>query len=145
MKTQIQVTLLVAAALYMAWGLALLLAPSVTQGFISNGAYDPAMSAMFGATLLGMMVTFVIAAYDPEKEIVRASAAGMAFVGFTAAFLVFIGKSMPLSPLTVISLAVDLGACGVLFLTEARLDMLRQAGRPRARGEKKPAMTRRHA
>lgn len=145
MKTQIQVTLLVAAALYMAWGLALLLAPGVTQGLVSKGPYDPAMTSMFGATLLGMMVTFVIAAYDPEKEIVRASAAGMAFVGFTAAFLVFIGKSMPLSVLTVVSLVVDLGACGVLFLSEARLDMLRQPDRPGARGVKKASMARRHA
>jgi len=145
MKTRIQVTLLIAATLYMAWGLALLLAPGVAQGLISNGPYDPSMTAMFGAALLGMMVTFVIAAYDPEKEIVRASAVGMAFVGFTAAFLIFIGKSMPLSALTVISLVVDLGACGVLFLSEMRLDLKRQSVRPSPRAVKKATLTRRHA
>ncbi len=145
MKTQMRVILLVAAALYMAWGLALLLAPDVAQGLISNGVYDPSMTAMFGAALLGMMVTFVIAAYDPEKEIVRASAVGMAFVGFTAAFLIFIGKSMPLSSVTVISLVVDLGACGMLFLTEARLDLKRQPAKTGSRAPRKPALARRHA
>ena len=50
-------------------------------------------------------------------------AAGLAVVGFTSAYLIFIAKAMPLAPVTVISLLVDLGACAVLFLTEARIDL----------------------
>ena len=126
MESQIRFTLLIAAALYMGWGLALVLAPQVSHSLISNGPYDPVTTAMFGATLIGMMVMFVIAAYDPEREIVRASAAGLAVVGFTAAYLIFIAKAMPLAPITVISLLADLGACAVLFLTEARLDLRQQ-------------------
>ncbi len=127
MESQIRFTLLLSAALYMAWGLALVLAPEASHRLISTGAYDPVTTAMFGATVIGVMVMFVIAAYDPEREIVRASAAALAVVGFTAAYLVFIAKLMPLSPVTVISLLVDLGACGMLFLTEARLDLQRQS------------------
>lgn len=138
MKTQIQVTLLIAAALYMAWGLALLLAPSVSHDLISIGPYDSATTALFASALLGMMVTFLIAAYDPEKEIVRAAATGLAFVGFTSAYLIFIGKSIPLSVVTVGSLVVDLSACGVLFLTEMRLDFKNQ-------GDRKPGGKRRRA
>jgi hypothetical protein len=130
MESQIRFVLLIAAALYMGWGLALVLAPQTSHSLISNGPYDPVSTAMFGATLIGMMAMFVIAAYDPEREIVRASAAGLAIVGFTAAYLVFIAKAMPLSPITVISLLADLGASAVLFLTEARLD-LRQQTKPR--------------
>jgi hypothetical protein len=48
---------------------------------------------------------------------------------------------MPLSPLTVISLLVDLGACAVLFLTEARID-LREQTKPRRMTS---AARRRHA
>jgi hypothetical protein len=129
-RTTIQVVLLIAAALYMGWGLTLLLAPSVSHGLVSTGPYDPSVTAMFGATLLGMMVTFVIAAYDPEKEIVRASAVGMAFVGFTAAYLIFVAKVMPLQPLPVISMFIDLAACGILFLTEMRIDLAEQEGNP---------------
>jgi NADH:ubiquinone oxidoreductase subunit 6 (subunit J) len=87
-------------------------------------------TAMFGAAMIGMMIMFVIAAYDPEREIVRAAAAGLAVVGFTSAYLIFLAKAMPLGPLTVISLLVDLGACAVLFLAEARLD-LRNQKKPR--------------
>jgi hypothetical protein len=131
MESQIRFTLLVAAALYMGWGLSLVLAPSVTHNLISNGPYDMVSTAMFGAAMIGMMIMFVIAAYDPEREIVRAAAAGLAVVGFTSAYLIFIAKAMPLAPLTVISLLVDLGACAVLFLTEARLDLQDQEKKPR--------------
>jgi hypothetical protein len=123
MESQIRFTLLIAAALYMGWGLSLVLAPSVSHGLVSNGPYDLVSTVMFGAAMIGMMIMFVIAAYDPEREIVRAAAAGLAVVGFTSAYLIFIAKAMPLSPITVISLLVDLGACAVLFLTEARLDL----------------------
>ncbi len=139
MKAQIQVTLLIAAALYMGWGLTLVLAPGSVHPLLSLGPYDSVTTAMFGAAMLGMMATFVIAAYDPEKEIVRAAATGMAFVGFTAAYLVFIAKSMPLSLYTVGSLAIDLVCCGVLFLSEARLDLATKR-RPAARGRGKKRM-----
>jgi hypothetical protein len=130
MESQIRFTLLIAAALYMGWGLSLVLAPGASHSLISNGPYDPVTTAMFGAAMIGMMIMFVIAAYDPEREIVRAAAAGLAVVGFTSAYLIFIAKAMPLGPLTVISLLVDLGACAVLFLAEARLD-LRNQKKPR--------------
>jgi len=134
MESQIRFTLLVAAALYMAWGLSLVLAPQMSHDLISHGPYDPATTAMFGAAMIGMMIMFVIAAYDPEREIVRALAAGLAVVGFTAAYLIFIAKAMPLRPITVISLLVDLAACGVLFLLEARLDLLKQSAKGRRSG-----------
>jgi len=126
MESQIRFTLLIAAALYMGWGLSLVLAPEASHSLISIGPYDPVTTAMFGAAMIGMMIMFVIAAYDPEREIVRAAAAGLVVVGFTSAYLIFIAKAMPLSPLTVISLLVDLGACAVLFLTEARIDLQEQ-------------------
>ena len=143
MKTQIQVTLLIVAALYMGWGLTLILAPGKSHALLSLGPYDSVTTAMLGAALLGLMATFVIAAYDPEKEIVRASAVGLAFVGFTAAYLVFITKSMPLSVYTVGSVAVDLVCCGVLFLSEARLDLAaKRRTAVRGRGRKRMAMPR---
>jgi len=126
MESQIRFTLLIAAALYLGWGLSLVLAPGTSHGLISIGPYDPVTTAMFGAAMIGMMIMFVIAAYDPEREIVRAAAAGLAVVGFTSAYLIFIAKAMPLGWLTVTSLLVDLGACAVLFLTEARIDLKKQ-------------------
>jgi len=126
MESQIRFTLLIAAALYMGWGLALMLAPQMSHTLISTGPYDPVTTAMFGAAMVSMVIMFVIAAYDPEREIVRAAAAGLAVVGFTAAFLVFIAKAMPLRPITVTSLLIDLGASAALFLMEAKLDLRAQ-------------------
>lgn len=126
MESQIRFTLLIAAALYMGWGLSLVLAPGTSHVLISIGPYDPVTTAMFGAAMIGMMIMFVIAAYDPEREIVRAAAAGLAVVGFTSAYLMFIAKLMPLGALTLISLLVDLGACVALFLMQARIDLQKQ-------------------
>jgi hypothetical protein len=144
MESQIRFTLLIAAALYMGWGLSLVLAPSVSHSLISNGPYDMVSTAMFGAAMIGMMIMFVIAAYDPEREIVRAAAAGLAVVGFTSAYLIFIAKAMPLAPITVISLLVDLGACAVLFLTEARMD-LQDQDQKKPRRVATASVRRRHA
>jgi len=134
MESTIRFTLLVAAALYMGWGMVLVLAPQQAHAIISVGPYDPVTTAMFGAAMIGMMAMFVIAAYDPEKEIVRAAAAGMTVVGFTAAYLIFIAKGMPLSPYTVLSLVVDLGSAAILFLTEARIDLRQQTSKSAKRG-----------
>jgi hypothetical protein len=132
MESQVRFSLLVVAALYMGWGLALALVPEAGHGLISHGPDDPVTTAMFGAALIGMTIMFVIAAYDPEREIVHASASGLVVVGFAAAYLVFIVKAMPLTPITVISLLAGIGICGVLLLTEARID-LRNQEKPRRR------------
>jgi hypothetical protein len=134
MKTQIQFTLLVAAVLYMGWGLTLLLAPMASHKLISAGPYDPVVTAMFGVALIAFTLTFLIAARDPVKEIVRASSAAMLLIGFTAAFFIFINKSMPLSFVTVATLLIDLAAGVVLFLSEAKLDLLRHSRPVKSRG-----------
>ncbi|MHB1951894.1 MAG: hypothetical protein ACYCQK_10525 [Acidiferrobacteraceae bacterium] len=133
MKTQMQVTLLLAAAVYMGWGLSMLLAPSVAHHLLSSGPIDPVVDAMFGISLVSFAVMFLIAARDPVKEIVRAAAAAQGLIGLTAAYLLFITKTMPLGVVTMLSLLVDLAAAGVLFLTEARLDLARHRMRPAAR------------
>lgn len=131
MKTiQLQITLLVAAAVYLGWGLGLLLAPTAVYPWLSSGPYDRVVASLFGVSLLGFMVTFLIAARDPVKEIVRAAAAAMALIGFTAAYLMFGSKDMPFNLVTGLSLVVDVAAAGILFLTEAKLDLERHSGKP---------------
>lgn len=127
MKTQLQLTLLIAAALYLAWGLGLMLAPTVTQSMISVGTHDPAVTALLAASFLGLMISLLIAARNPVKELVRAVAVSMALIGFTGAYFMFAAKAMPLSGLTLMSLLVDLGAAAVLFLIEGKLDIQRHA------------------
>ncbi len=127
MKTQMQVTLLLAAAVYMAWGLSMLLAPSVAHHLLSTGPTDRVLDGMFGISMVSFAVMFLIAARDPIKEIVRAAASAQGLIGLMAAYLLFITKTMPFNVVTVISLVVDLLAAAVLFLTEARLDLARHS------------------
>lgn len=133
MKTQMQVTLLLAAAVYMGWGLSMLLAPSVAHHLLSFGPTDPVLDAMFGVALVSFAIMFLIAARDPVKEIVRAAASAQGLIGLTAAYLLFITKTMPFNIVTASSLVVDLLAAGALFLTEARMDLVRHRMRPAAR------------
>lgn len=127
MKTQLQITLLLAAAVYMGWGLSMLLAPGVAHHLLSSGPSDSVLNAMFGTAMIAFAVMAVIAARDPVKEIVRATASSQALIGLVAAYLLFITKTMPFNVFTVLSLAIDLLSAGVLFLTEARLDLVRHA------------------
>lgn len=133
MKTQMQVTLLLAAAVYMGWGLSMLLAPSVAHHLVSFGPTDPVLDAMFGVALVSFAIMFLIAARDPVKEIVRAAASAQGLIGLTAAYLLFITKTMPFNIVTASSLVVDLLAAGTLFLTEARMDLVRHRMRPATR------------
>lgn len=149
MKTQIQLTLLAAAVVYMAWGLALLLAPLPAHRLLSVGPYDPVTTAMFGVALVAFAGGFVIGARDPVKEIVRAAAVALGLIGFAAAFLMFIAETLPLGATTLFSLAVDLVGAALLFLLEARLDLARHtvSGKAQAkretRRERKPVARRR--
>lgn len=126
MESLIRFTLVVAAALYLGWGLALILAPQVTHAVISGGPFDPVTTTLFGAGLIGMTIVFVIAAYDPEREIVRASAAALAVVALAALYLMFLPGGMPWSAVTGFSLLVNLGAAFVLAVNAVRVDLRAQ-------------------
>lgn len=141
MKSQLQFTLLGATMLYMAWGLALLFAPASAHRLISVGPYDPVTTAFLAIAFIGFAITFLLGARETAREIVRAAAVILALIGLTAAFLMFVAKMMPVGFATGISLFADLAAAGVLFLSEARMDLERQGKRVRTR----PAATKKRA
>lgn len=142
MKSQLQLTLLGATMLYMAWGLALLFAPASAHRLISVGPYDPASTAFLAIAFVGFAVTFLLGARDTAREIVRAAAVILTLIGLTAAFLMFVLKMMPVGFITGISLFMDLAAAGMLFLSEARMDLQRQGKRVPTRA---PAATKKRA
>jgi hypothetical protein len=129
MKSQLQFTLLGATMLYMAWGLALLFAPASAHRLISVGPYDPVSTAFLAIAFVGFAVTFLLGARETAREIVRAAAVILTLIGLTTAFLMFVVKMMPVGFATGISLAVDLTAAGLLFFSEARMDLERQGKR----------------
>ena len=142
MTSQVQLTLLGATMLYMAWGLALLFAPGPAQRLISAGPYDSVTTAFLAIAFIGFAITFLLGARDTAREIVRAAAVILTLIGLSAAFLMFVVKLMPVGFATGVSLVVDLAAAGLLFMSEARMDPTQQTGKrgtTRARtGAKKP-------
>lgn len=129
MKSQLQLTLLAATMLYMAWGLALLFAPTSAHRLISVGPYDPVLTAFLAVAFVGFAIAFLLGARDTAREIVRAAAVILTLIGLTAAFLMFVLKMMPVGFATGFSLLVDLAAAGMLFFSEARMDLGRQGKR----------------
>jgi drug/metabolite transporter (DMT)-like permease len=131
-KTQVQVALVIAALLYLAWGLGMLLAPELAHQMLSTAPQNPATAAMFTAALFAFAVVFFIGAHEPAHEVVHAAAAGLLFFGVAAAYQMFAAKTMIASPATVASLIINLGAAFFLLLSLTEGGM-RVAAAPRAR------------
>lgn len=125
MKFQTQVALVIAAVLFLGWGLALLIKPQAAHALLSTGPNDPAVTAMFGGALFAFAAVFSIAARETAREIVYASAVSLLFLGVVAGYQMLIGKHMPQNPATVISLVATLGISVFLFIsmTDAAMNL----------------------
>ncbi|MCG6871272.1 MAG: hypothetical protein LJE84_03185 [Gammaproteobacteria bacterium] len=133
MRLRLQIALLVAATLYMGWGLALLLAPIATQSLISTYANDPVMSRMFGISLIAWTIAFCIGARHPEREIVQASIVAMLAVSLVVSYSTFFDGSMPRTAPMAVSLGLN--SALAVFLLATRLGMAYREWR----GQQRPA------
>ena len=145
MRVHVQGALAIVMLLYLLWGLAVLVAPQTAHELLSTGPYDPASLCMFGAALFAFATLFMIAAHMPARDIVHAAAVGLAFLGLTAAYLMFIARTMPASAPTVISLAINVTVALYLLisLTEAATQIGVAASGPQVRRKKTITSTRR--
>ena len=115
MKKQLKASLILAMLLYIAWGMSLLFSPQLVHGLISVDAYDSVTSRMFGGALLAWGIGFLIAAMSPGKEIVQASTLALLVVGVCAAASMFYFDAMPVTPMTLVSLVINIGAAAMLI------------------------------
>jgi len=134
MKPQVQGALVIVALLYLMWGFAFLVMPEKATAMMSTSPHNPALAAMFAASLFAFGTMFLVAAHEPSREIVHAAAVALGFIGATAA-IQMVTKTMPASPMTVISLIINLGAAIYLFisLTDAATTMGGGRGKAKAR------------
>ena len=145
MKPQVQGALLIVALLYLIWAFAFLVMPEQATAMMSTGPHNPALAAMFAASLFAFGTMFLVAAHEPSREIVHASAVALGFIGATAA-IQMLSKGMPASLMTVVSLIINLGAAVYLFisLTDAAMSMAgggRGKTRARAKGARRTRRT----
>lgn len=109
MKAQTQVALLLAAMLYLAWGIALWVAPQSTHALLTGGFYSAGIGALFGAALMALAVLFVLGAAHVLRPMVYAAATALLLIGLTAAYQMFMLHSVMQGPATVVSLVLNLG------------------------------------
>jgi hypothetical protein len=138
MKNYVQVALVIAAVMYLAWGLSLLVAPEWSHAMISSGPFNPTTTALFGAGLFAFVIIFFIAAHRPERETVHAAVTGMLFIGVVAAYQMFVSRSMPQTGWTVASLVIDVAVAFYLLmaLTETAMTLEEKKAAPAARRAK---------
>lgn len=117
MKSHIQIALVIVMILYLLWALGLLVAPETVHNSLSTGPFDASSSAMFGAGLFAFVLVFMVAVHEPTRELVFVSATGLLFFGLTAAYQIFISKTMPQHPVTVFTLIINLGVAVYLLIT----------------------------
>jgi hypothetical protein len=146
MKVHIQVSLYIVAAVALLWAVALFMAPQAIQGLFSSGPYDPAATAMFGASLFAFALLFFMAGLNPINPLVYASIIALGFLTLAALFQMFIGTGMRQNGATFFSLLLYGVIALVLFFTAvqppAAPAMAR--GRPRAAARRAPGR-RRHS
>lgn len=135
MKNHVQSALVIAAILYLGWGLSLLVAPDKMHPLLSTGAYDPVTTAMFGAGLFAFVLVFLIAAHNPLRETVHASVSALLFFGFVGLYQMFVAKGMPQTTLTVVSMVINLAVAIYLLisLTDAAMEGGKRKAKPKAR------------
>lgn len=142
MKAQTQFALLLAAMLYLVWGVSLWVAPHYAYPLLTVGPYSAGVSALFSASLLAMAVLYVIAARHVLRPLLHAAATSLLLIGLTAGYQMFLVHSIAQGPATVVSLILNLGIG--LFLLIAVSDGVYGLDANGGRiGRKRPRVTRR--
>ncbi len=117
MRSEAQFALVIAAFLYLAWGLGVLVAPQATGALLSNEPFNATMTALFGAALFAFSTLFLIGAHDPSREIVHASAVALTLIATVEGYQIWGNRSMPQSPATVFSFIINLGVAAYLLIS----------------------------
>lgn len=147
MKVHIQLCLYIAAAVALLWGVGLFMQPETVHGLFSNGPYDSAATAMFGASLFAFALLFFTAALYPVNPLVYASVSALALLSITALFQMYIGSGMPRNGLTFLSLLIYGVMALILFFSLVQPPAVAARGRmpARAHGSARPAARQRRA
>lgn len=117
MKKQIQISLTVAALLYLVWAISFLIMPEAAHSYFSSAdKIDEGILALFAACLLAFALIFMLAVNNPSDDMVQASAVGLGIIAVVAAYQMFIGEGINRNASTVLSLMVTAGLATYLFI-----------------------------
>ncbi len=117
MKAHVKLSLYIVAAVSVLWGIALFMNPRVVHGVLSGGPYDPAATGLVGAAMFAYALLFFIAALNPVKPLLNASAVALGFFTVVAVFLMFLSAAMPRNLWTFFSTLLYLSIALILFFS----------------------------
>jgi hypothetical protein len=140
MKKHIQISLTVAALLYLVWAISFLIMPEAAHSYFSTAdKIDEGMLAMFAACLLAFAVIFMLAVNNPSDDMVQVSVVGLGTITVVAAYQMFIGDGINRNASTVLSLMVTAGLAAYLFAnsTEGIIGLSSGGGTKRKAPKKK--------
>ena len=113
MRIYTQISMLYAAAVYLMWGIGFMLAPTEMHKILSAGPYDPAISALFTASLLAFAVIIIAFVNFLNRAFITITIVIVAFLGVTAIYQMANGQIIS-NAATISTLVIT---CGVgLFL-----------------------------
>ncbi len=139
MKTPVQLSLYIVAAVSVLWGVALFMSPEAVQEVLSHGQYDPAATGLVGAAMFAFALWFFIAAMNPIKPLVNASALALGLYAVAAVFLMFLSTGMPRNLWTFFTMLLYASIALVLFFSTLEPRAVTAAGtRPGARRRPRP-------
>lgn len=140
MRDQVQTGLRIAAAFFLLWALALVSDPLATHKLISVGPLDPVTLNMLAGSFLGFAILLLLAANEPQKDIIGGMAAMMLIVGVISTFSMAGSHAMPTNIFTVLSTIFALGM-GAYLIADQMQEMFASGtgGRARPKAKKKPA------
>lgn len=137
MKTPVQLSLYIVAAVSVLWGVALFMSPEAVQGVLSRGPYDPAATGLVGAAMFAFALWFFIAAMNPMKPLVNASALALGLYAIAAVFLMFLSAGMPRNLWTFFTMLLYASIALILFFSTLEPRAV-PAGRPGRAGRRRP-------
>lgn len=137
MKTPVQLSLYIVAAVSVLWGAALFMSPEAVQGVLSRGPYDPAATGLVGAAMFAFALWFFIAAMNPMKPLVNASALALGLYAVAAVFLMFLSTGMPRNLWTFFTMLLYASIALILFFSTLEPRPVPDRG-PRRAGRHRP-------
>ena len=117
MKAHVKLGLYIVAAVSVLWGVALFMSPRTVHGVLSGGPYDPAATGLVGAAMFAYALLFFIAALNPVKPLLNASAVALGFFTVVAVFSMFLSAAMPRNLWTFFSTLLYLSIGLILFFS----------------------------
>lgn len=119
MKNHIRASLVVVSAMFLVWGVGFIMVPDVMHEALSYGNYDKATAALFAAALVGMSLTFLIVAQDPDRDVVYGLAATLGFLGIATAISMLPEGGIKTNAGTLSSLVLTIGVAIYLFVVQS--------------------------